>query len=255
MPWTGKKLDSRRLVTPGCRKRSCRREGTGNRPSLGIDSRQRRRRPNRSYRDFCCRRISSYTVCSTIPIPTSRASRRISRAGRTRCRCEELQIQSARSSPSETSPPASAAARAIIVVQESAPQRVGPCGAPEPVSGLSWQPEQVPWYGSSGRADSSCSGRTDSICDSALDLWKWDLDVAGDYRPRLPEPSLRPTVPLQSRLLFQEHILAHCPSDPRRSIRGSPLTKSDWAFPQEGRAHRVCHHHGPGHCQLLIEER
>ena len=29
-------------------------------------------------------------------------------------------------------------------------------------------------------ADSPCSGQTDSIYDSESDLWKWDLDAAGN---------------------------------------------------------------------------
>ena len=57
------------------------------------------------------------------------------------------------------------------------------------------------------------------------DLWKWDLDMTGDYRPQVPEPSLQPHVPFQPRLLLQEVILAHCPSQPHPSVSGSPLTK------------------------------
>ena len=62
---------------------------------------------------------------------------------------EELQQQNARSSPFENLPAIPGAARANI----------RQCG-------------------SSGRADSPCSGRTDSFHDSEPDLWKWDLDVA-----------------------------------------------------------------------------
>ena len=51
---------------------------------------------------------------------------------------------------------------------------------------FSWQPDQVPWYGSSGKGDSPCSGRTDGIYDSKPDLWKLNLDVDGDYCPRVP---------------------------------------------------------------------
>ena len=36
-------------------------------------------------------------------------------------------------------------------------------------------------------ADGPCSGRTDSIYDSEPDLWKWDLDAAGDYCPVSPD--------------------------------------------------------------------
>ena len=66
-----------------------------------------------------------------------------------------------------------------------------------------------------------------------------DLDVAGDYRPRVPGPESQPAVPFQPRLLLRELILAHYPSDPRRSIYGSPLTKIRLALPQ-GVAHTEC---------------
>ena len=53
-----------------------------------------------------------------------------------------------------------------------------------------------------------------------------DLDAAGDFRPHVPGPMPQPAVQFRPRLLLRE-----C------------------------RAHRVCHHHGPGHCQLLIGKR
>ena len=80
--------------------------------------------------------------------------------------------------------------------------------------------DHLPFCGNSGRADSPCSGKTDSI------FWKWDLDVAGNYFSRVP-PVPRPAIPFPSRLLLGELILAHFPSDPRHSICGSHLTKSD----------------------------
>ena len=52
--------------------------------------------------------------------------------------------------------------------------------APVPINAFSWQPDPVPWSGSSGRDDSPCSGRTDSIYDSEPDLWEPRLDVDGD---------------------------------------------------------------------------
>ena len=60
----------------------------GDRLSLGTNSEQRRahaKTPHRSYRDFCCRRLSSRTVRTTIFIPTSRASR-----GNLLCRADWL---------------------------------------------------------------------------------------------------------------------------------------------------------------------
>ena len=60
------------------------------------------------------------------------------------------------------------------------------------------------WSGGLGRADSPCSGRTGSICDSEPDFWKWDLDVAGDTCPRVPGPVPQPAVPFRPRLLLRE---------------------------------------------------
>ena len=89
--------------------------------------------------------------------------------------------------------------------------------APEPIDGFSWQPDTVPWFGSSDMAP----GRTDNIYDSEPDLWKWDLGVAGNSCPRAPRPMLQPAAPVRPRLLLRELLLAHSPSNPRRSIRGS----------------------------------
>ena len=147
---------------------------------------------------------------------------------------EELQPLNARSSPFENSPLVPGAARTSQL-------RGAPLGASVPASTGAHRRIE-------GRADSSCSGRTDSICDSEPDLWKLDLDVAGNYCPRVPEPKPQPAVSFPPRLL-RELILTHSPSDPRRSKRGSPLTK--WLSLREGRAHRVCHHHCPGHCHSL----
>ena len=114
-----------------------------------------------------------------------------------------------------------------------------PLSAPVLLSDSRRRPDQVPWYGSLGRADSPCSGRTDSIYDSEPDLWKWDLDTTGDCCPRAPRPVPQSAVQFRPRLLLRELLLAHSPSDPRRSIRGSPLTKSDW-LSLKGVAHTEC---------------
>ena len=89
-----------------------------------------------------------------------------------------------------------------------------------------WQSDPRPCSGSLGRTDSACSERTDIIFDSEPDHWKQDLDVAGDRCPHVPGP--QPALPFQLRLLLRELFLAHSPSDPDRSIRGSSLTKTDW---------------------------
>ena len=94
--------------------------------------------------------------------------------------------------------------------------------AQEPMDEFRCRPGQMPRNGSASRADSPCSGRTDSIYDSDPDLCKWDLDVAGDYRPYVPKPLLQPAVPLRPRLLLEELILAHCPSQPRSAEVPTP---------------------------------
>ena len=82
------------------------------------------------------------------------------------------------------------------------------------IEGFSWQPEQVPWHWSSGRADSPCSRRTDSICDSEPDL-KWDF---GCGRKLLP--SCTPTGTSANGT-----ILATAPS-PRAYPRSLPIRSS-----------------------------
>ena len=75
--------------------------------------------------------------------------------------------------------------------------------------------------------------------DSEPDLWKWDLDTAGDHCFRVPRPVLQSAVQFRPRLLLQELILAHSLSDCRRSIHGSPIAKSDWLSLREV-AHTEC---------------
>ena len=58
--------------------------------------------------------------------------------------------------------------------------------APVLIDKFVWQPDQVPWYGSSGRADRACPGQAESIHDSEPDLWNWGLDVAGNYCSCVP---------------------------------------------------------------------
>ena len=75
--------------------------------------------------------------------------------------------------------------------------------------------------------------------------------MAGDCCPRVPGPTPQPAVPFRPRLLLREPTT--------HPTLAAPFVKSPRqvrvAHPQEGRAHRACHHHVPGHCQLLIEER
>ena len=67
----------------------------------------------------------------------------------------------------------------------------------------------VPWYRCAGRVGGPCSGHTDSICDSEPEHWEWDLDVAGDYYPRV----LAPPLPLQLPAANLS-VRAHQPSLP-----------------------------------------
>ena len=82
-----------------------------------------------------------------------------------------------------------------------------PLSVPALLDDSRWQSDSVPGSGGLARADSPCSGRTDSIYDSAPDLWKWDLDVAGDCCPRVPGPAPQPAVPF----LYTHSVShAHC---------------------------------------------
>ena len=73
--------------------------------------------------------------------------------------------------------------------------------APVRIDEFRWKPDQVPLYGSSGRADSPCFGQTDRIHDSEPDLWEWQpVSVPG----AVPQP----VVSFQPRLLLQELVLA-----------------------------------------------
>ena len=129
------------------------------------------KRTNRSYRVSCYRRLSSRIVRSMISIQTSRAFRSIFSAGRTGCICEELQVQKARSSRFEKSPPTSGAARERHMARRF----------------LASRPEQMPQYGNASRADSPCSGRTDSIHDSEPDLSFQDFDEDGTNLSWVPD--------------------------------------------------------------------
>ena len=107
--------------------------------------------------------------------------------------------------------------RSSILLLQCVPtaQGSGTLSAPWPLSmpvlldGSRGEQEQVPWYGRSGRVESPSSQRTDSVFDSKPDLWKWDLDVAGDFCPRVPRPVPQPAVQFWQRLLLRELILAH----------------------------------------------
>ena len=82
-------------------------------------------------------------------------------------------------------------------------------------------------------------------------IWMWPEIIALVYLDR----NLSQRYHFGHGSFSENFILAHSPSDPRRCNRGSPLTKSDWALPREGRTYQVFHHHVPFHCQLLKEAR
>ena len=64
--------------------------------------------------------------------------------------------------------------------------------------GFRWLPDHLPGHGHSGRTATPL-GKTDSIYDP--DLWKWDLDAAGNCSPRVPGPVPRSAVQFRPRLL------------------------------------------------------
>ena len=126
---------------------------------------------------------------------------------------EELLPPNVRSSPLENSPPIPSAA--CEHPNSGTARRSLP--APVLLDESSWWPDQVPWYGSSGRAVSHCSGQTDSIYDSEADIGKWDLDAARNNCPRAPGPESQPAVPFQPREVLDssdlEEVFQHrCPA-------------------------------------------
>ena len=62
--------------------------------------------------------------------------------------------------------------------------------APVLLDDFRWQPDPVPWSGSLGRADSPCSGRTDSIYDSDSDHWKLRWKRTQNCRKAAQQPSV-----------------------------------------------------------------
>ena len=144
----------------------------------------------RSYLDFCCRRLSSHTVRTTIFISTSRAFGEISCAGQTGFVCEALQAPSARSCRFEKSPPNPV--QRVRTYQ----LRGAPHGALVPAG--PGAREQI-LLAASRKSAHTVSQRREEALNST------------------------PT-----RFLLQELIFDRCPYRPRRPIRGNLLTKSDW---------------------------
>ena len=185
-----KKLDSGRVASPECRPQLHGHLRTGDRLSLGTDSKQRlTKMPHRSYRVFCCRRLSSRNVRATIFISTSRASEEIL------CRADWLCLRCLASCECAILP-----IREIATYSRCGGSRERPTArcslqAPEPVNTFCWQP-----------AESQQHNRPDGRDDES--------DVAAG-----------PFLPL---FLLQELIFAHCPHQPRSPIRGNFLFKPDW---------------------------
>ena len=190
-----------------------------------------------SHRAFSCRRLSSRTAHTKVCIPISRAFRAepigFGLRGIAPTECAILPVRELAVCPG--------AARANVPAQGSAPRRVGPCRRPVLDDGFSWQPDQVPWCGSSGQGTQPLLRANGQY----LRLRTRSLEVGFGCGWRLlpgvsPGPMLQPAVPFWPRLLLRELILAHSPSDPRSlPTRGSPLTKSDWLC-LRGVAHTEC---------------
>ena len=161
---------------------------------------------------FLFQKFSSRIVRSSVSLPTNHS--------------EKLQKQRVRFYPSKN--------RRLSLMQSvrTLQFRGAPKGAPVPAGTGPFQ--QIQLAVSTG------------IYDSERDVWKWELDVAGDYCPRVPNASASSTIPAKAPF-----PRAYPRSQP---IRSSPL--SVWksphqvrlALPQEGRAHRVCPCHVPGNC-------
>ena len=191
-----------------------------------LEKRNPARKTHRSCRDSCYRTLSSRTA-------RTKGSSTTGQAGES---SEQIRLASlARNCGERMHDPSqfessllflgAVCANSSKAQERSSAQR--PLSVPALLDDSRWQPD-VPWYGSSGRADSPCSERTDSIHDSEPDLWKWDMGAAGDHCHRVTRPIPQSAATFRPRLLLRELVLVHSPSDPRCSIRGSPLTISDW---------------------------
>ena len=159
--------------------------------------------------DYCWT-LFSRIVRSTATSPTSRACGEIFCVGRTGFSCRGIAKSECVSYPSKN--------RRFSVVQCVRTSLLREC------EGL------VPWYRSTERADSPCSGHTDSTYNSKPEYWEWDLEMARDSRPGAP---------FQPRFFLQELIRGRCPFD--------------W-LSQDIRENRK-RHLRPGRYQLLIVER
>ena len=217
-------LDGRCIVSPGLQSHSAVRQRTGSRFSRGADPQDEE--SSEEDRPFLPRFLLQeiYLLAQLVPAkPAGESSGQIRLASLarnfgdrvhdppdSRARCfSSMQCVRTAQSPG-------ALLGAIFPVGASASRRfplaVG-FSALVQALGQSRQPEQ---------------GAQDRIHDSEPDLWMWDLDVAGDYCPRVSGPVPQPAVSFRPRLLLRELVLAHSLFDPCRSIRGSPLTKSGW---------------------------
>ena len=141
---------------------------------------------------------------------------------------EELQTRGARSSRFEKSPRVLDGSHANNSAKRSSPRSVRPGQHGSSSTDSVGSQNRCLGTGPQAGQTSLCSGRTVSIYDSEPNLWKWDLDVAGNCCPRVPLP-----------VRFSAPFLEVPSPNPT-------------GFLQEGRARRVCHHHVPGHYQLLI---
>ena len=113
---------------------------------------------DRSYRDFCYRRLPSRTVRTRGSAKPSRESSVQIRLALPARGCETdwviLPVRELCFCPVQCA--------RTIQLREARPSARRSLPAPVLLDELSWQRDPVPWSGNLGRADSPCSGRTDS---------------------------------------------------------------------------------------------
>ena len=226
---------------------------------------------DRSYRDSCCRRLSSPTVRRKESFTPGQACRRIFCACQIGSACEGLQKQNARSSRFHNSLLILGAARDKMHDPLYSRARCFFLGA---VCANSFEP------GSAPRCNGSCRCHHLSTIPAGSRIKCLGMGVLGR------EPLLWPnrqylrlrTRSLDVRCGCGRKLLPSCPRtgtsnsgttsatapSPRACPRSLPVRSSPFhsrksphqirlALPQRGRTHRVRHHDVPGHCQLLME--
>ena len=238
-----KKLDSRCIVSLGFRLCSRGRQRTGILRGC-VPSRRGTRRG----------RHAIFTALSLTGDLSSRTARtRVSHSNQPclqknlLCRASRLALFARNCSHGMCDPPHSRTRRQSLVqpvrtsqLRGAAPRRVGP--SISVLIGLGCQLAArscaLVWVAQAGQTAPAQGKRTVSTTQNQTS--KWNLDVAEKLLPSCTQTGTSASGTILAAALSSESLSSLIPhSDPRRSIRGSPLTKSDRLSHEGGRAYRV----------------